>query len=195
LSKLCADTILINGKIITVDKNNSIVEALAILDNKFVAVGDTYDIKNLVGPRTEILNLKGKTVMPGIIDSHTHPSNISFKFMEIDCRSPPISSITEILKMIKAKADKVGAGKWVRGVAFNDSKLIEKRHITSGNWTMLLQIIQFLFYLIQDTSHCLIVRHLKSPASTKIHVILWEEKSREMRKEYQLVYCMKMLLD
>jgi predicted amidohydrolase YtcJ len=151
LSKLCADTILINGKIITVDKNDSIVEAVAILDNKFVAVGNTYDIKTLVGPRTEILNLKGKTAMPGIIDSHTHPSSISFKFMEIDCRSPPISSITEILEMIKAKADKVGAGKWIRGVAFNDSKLIEKRHIT--RWELDSVTPNNPVFILSDTGH------------------------------------------
>ena len=53
LSKIHAGIILINGKIITVDKNDSVVEAVAILDNKFVAVGDTCYIKTLAGPETE----------------------------------------------------------------------------------------------------------------------------------------------
>jgi predicted amidohydrolase YtcJ len=151
LSKIFANTVLINGKIITVDKNDSIVKAVAILENKFVAVGETSDIKNYIGPKTKIIDLKGKTVMPGIVDSHTHPSNISFKFMEIDCRSPPIKSITEILEKIKNKADKVNSGKWIRGVAFNDSKLIEKRHIT--RWELDSVAPGNPVFIVSDTGH------------------------------------------
>ena len=124
--ELKADMVLINGKIITVDPNDRIIEAIAIRGNRVEAVGSTDEIKQLVGPDTNVIDLEEKTVMPGIIDSHTHPSNISFKFMEVDCRAPPIKSISEILALVKVKAEEVGPRNWVRGVAFNDSKLLEK---------------------------------------------------------------------
>ncbi len=148
---LNADMVLINGKVITVDEDDSIVEALAICDNKIVAVGTTEDIKQLAGPETKVIDLEGKTVMPGIIDSHTHPSNISFKFMEVDCRAPPIKSISEILELVKAKAEELGPGKWVRGVAFNDSKLVEKRHIT--RWELDGVSPDNPVFIVSDTGH------------------------------------------
>ena len=63
---------LINGKIITVDPDDRVVEAIAIYRNKIEALGTTEEIKKLAGPETKIIDLKGKTVMPGIIDSHSH---------------------------------------------------------------------------------------------------------------------------
>ena len=143
--------VLINGKIITVDPDDNIVEAVAICGNKIEAVGSTEEINKLAGPDTKVIDLKGKTVMPGIIDSHTHPSNSSFKFMEIDCRAPPIQSISEILELVKAKAEEVGPGKWVRGVAFNDSKLVEKRHIT--RWELDNVAPDNPVFIVSDTGH------------------------------------------
>ncbi|TFH17769.1 amidohydrolase [Candidatus Bathyarchaeota archaeon] len=125
-----ADMVLINGKVITVDHDDSVVEAVAIRGNLIEAVGTTKEIKTLVGPETKVIDLQGKTVMPGIIDSHTHPSHIAAKFLEVDCRAPPIKNIPEILALVKSRAEALGPGKWVRGASFNDSKLVEKRHIS-----------------------------------------------------------------
>jgi len=68
-----ADIVLYNGKIITADEKFSIVEALAIRENKFLAVGTTAEILPLAGPNTRKIDLKGKAVTPGIIDVHQHP--------------------------------------------------------------------------------------------------------------------------
>ncbi|MCW4050043.1 MAG: amidohydrolase [Candidatus Bathyarchaeota archaeon] len=148
---LKADMVLVNGKIITVDRQDSVVEAVAIKDGKFIAIGKTEEIRKLSGEKTNIIDLDGKTAMPGIIDSHTHPSSISFKFMEIDCRAPPIRSISEILDKVKAKAEEVGSDKWVRGVAFNDSKLVEKRHIT--RWELDSVAPDNPVFIVSDTGH------------------------------------------
>jgi len=90
--------VLINGKIITVDPDDTIVEAVALIDNKITALGSTAEIKKLTGPETKVIDLKGKTAMPGIIDSHTHPSLIAARNLEVNCRAPPIKNIAEILK-------------------------------------------------------------------------------------------------
>ncbi|MBI4446829.1 MAG: amidohydrolase family protein [Acidobacteria bacterium] len=67
------DLILYNGEIVTVDENFSIVEAIAITGEKIAAVGSTSSIRKLAGPETLEINLKGRTVIPGLINTHTHP--------------------------------------------------------------------------------------------------------------------------
>jgi predicted amidohydrolase YtcJ len=124
-----ADRVFINGKIITVDQADTIVEAVAVKDGKFLITGSTSEIRELAGDRTEVINLQNKTVLPGLIDSHTHPSMAASLVTEINCRQPEVQSIRDILRMVKKRADELGPGRWVRGGNFNDSKLAEKRHI------------------------------------------------------------------
>jgi len=150
-----ADMVLINGKIITVDPKDRIVEAIAIYRNKIEAVGTNEEIKQLIGPNTRIIDLGGKTVMPGIIDSHTHPSTIATRNLEVDCRAPPITSIKEILELVRAKAAEFEPGEWVRGANFNDSKLKEKRHIT--RWELDEAAPNNPVFIISDTGHQAIV--------------------------------------
>src|SRR5690349_18977722 len=72
-----ADIILINGKIITVDARDSIAQAVAVSAGKIAAVGSNEQIRARVGPRTEVIDLQGRTATPGLIDSHVH-------FQEVD---------------------------------------------------------------------------------------------------------------
>ena len=67
-----ADIILVNGKILTVDSKFSTREALAIRDGKIAAVGSNSDIRKQAGPQTRVIDLQGRTVIPGLIDSHIH---------------------------------------------------------------------------------------------------------------------------
>ena len=158
MEKLSPDLALLNGKIITVDENDSIAEAVAVKDNKIVAVGTSKEINELVGEKTKIIDLQGKTVMPGIIDSHTHPSGIAERFLMVDCRAPPIRTISEILQKIKERAGELGPGKWVRGANFNDSKLEEKRHIT--RWELDEAAPDNPVFIVADTGHQALVNSL-----------------------------------
>ncbi len=152
---LGADRILTNGKIVTVDSQNSIAEAVAVKDGKFMAVGGTELIKSLASPRTETIDLGGKTVLPGIIDSHTHPTLISSHLTEINCRQPGVKGIADILEMVKKRVEKLGPGKWVRGANFNDSKLVENRHIT--RWELDEVSPNNPVFIVSDTAHQCIV--------------------------------------
>ncbi|HEY7161972.1 MAG TPA: amidohydrolase family protein, partial [Acidobacteriota bacterium] len=67
-----ADLILINGKIITVDAKDSIAQAIAISGGKIVAVGSNDEIRKIAGTNTRVIDLKGRTATPGLIDSHCH---------------------------------------------------------------------------------------------------------------------------
>ncbi|MGH7888438.1 MAG: amidohydrolase family protein [Candidatus Binatia bacterium] len=67
-----ADAVYHNGKVLTVDERFSIAQALAVRDGKVMAVGTNTEILNLAGPKTQRLDLKGKTIIPGFIDTHSH---------------------------------------------------------------------------------------------------------------------------
>src|SRR5437588_479858 len=71
-AQMLADTVLVNGKIVTVDDRFTIAEALAIKNDRIVAVGSTAEIEKLKGPSTRVLDLAGRSVIPGLIDNHAH---------------------------------------------------------------------------------------------------------------------------
>src|SRR5688572_4221033 len=70
--KAPADLVLRGGKIVTVDKEFSIREAVAIKDGRFLAVGTERDVRPLIGPRTMVIDLAGRTVIPGLVDARIH---------------------------------------------------------------------------------------------------------------------------
>ena len=67
-----ADMVLLNGKIVTGDRAFSIKQAVAVKDGKFLAVGTNDEVRRLVGAGTHVIDLEGRTVLPGLIDSHLH---------------------------------------------------------------------------------------------------------------------------
>jgi len=67
-----ADLVLRGGKVITVDRDWRVAQAVAIRDGRFLAVGDDAAIAGHIGPNTQVIELAGKTVVPGLIDSHLH---------------------------------------------------------------------------------------------------------------------------
>jgi cytosine/adenosine deaminase-related metal-dependent hydrolase len=67
-----ADTVLLHGRIITADANDSVVQALAISGGKIAAVGSDASISALIGPKTKVIDLKGRAATPGLIDTHAH---------------------------------------------------------------------------------------------------------------------------
>lgn len=152
---LGADRVFVNGKIITVDQADSIVEAVAVKDSKFLATGSTVEIMALAGDKTEVVDLKHKTVLPGLIDSHTHPSMAAALVTEINCRQPEVQGIRDILRMVRRRADELGPGEWVRGGNFNDANLSEKRHIT--RWELDEAAPNNPVFILSDTGHqCLV---------------------------------------
>jgi predicted amidohydrolase YtcJ len=107
-----ADTILTNGKIITVDDRFSIAEAVAIRGDRFVAVGTNQDINKLAGPSTRRVDLRGRAVVPGLIDNHAHFQEEGAYWM-LELRFDGVDSRKEALERIRAKAKANGPGKWV----------------------------------------------------------------------------------
>lgn len=109
--KQIADTIFIHGKIITVDKNFTVAEALAIKADKIIAVGATREIEHFAGSQTRVIDLKGKTIIPGLIDAHCHPELASVS--ELDGEIPDVHTIRELLEWIKGQATSKQKDEWI----------------------------------------------------------------------------------
>ncbi|MGE5191548.1 MAG: amidohydrolase family protein [Deltaproteobacteria bacterium] len=106
-----ADLILHHGKIVTVDEKFTIAEGLAVKGDRIVAVGTNAEVLKLAGPKTEKIDLKGKTVLPGLADSHVHPTGASV--YEFDHPIPEMDTIADVLKYIGSRAAALEKGKWI----------------------------------------------------------------------------------
>jgi predicted amidohydrolase YtcJ len=106
-----ADLIVHNGKVVTVDAKFTVTEALAVKGGKVVAVGPSADVLKLKGPETRVIDAAGKTVLPGLYDSHTHP--VGAALSEAGEPLPNLKSIPEVLDHIKKKAADTPKGKWI----------------------------------------------------------------------------------
>jgi len=127
LERMLADLIIINGKVITVDSKFSIAQAVAVKNGKIVAVGTNDEIKTLAGKRTKILDLKGKTMLPGINDTHCHISDwaLSRPPLMLDIRFPTVKSIADIVRMVAEKAGKLKPEEWILGEGWDEGYLAE----------------------------------------------------------------------
>ncbi len=123
-----ADLALINGKIITVDKKFSTAEAVSVKKGRVQHVGTTEQVKKLIGPETKVVNLEGKTVMPGLYDSHLHVTGTGSALMMINCRTPPMHSIEDMKKAVAEKVKKAKSGEWILGRGWDQAKLAEHRN-------------------------------------------------------------------
>ncbi|MBT6036869.1 MAG: amidohydrolase [Kordiimonadaceae bacterium] len=113
-----ANTILINGKILAVDNNFSVAQAVAIDDGRFVAVGTNRDIRALATTDTTIIDLEGKTVVPGFIDGHAHMDREGLKFIPTSLDGA--RSIKDILKIIEADVKRKKPGEWIITMPMGD---------------------------------------------------------------------------
>lgn len=114
LGVLHPDTILFNGKIVTVDEDFSIAEAVAIKDGRFVAVGTNAQVRGLAGQQTEMVDLAGQTVLPGFNDPHEHfAHSLGFVADELTKRFRTSTSIKEMLEVVKEKIDQTPPGELV----------------------------------------------------------------------------------
>jgi len=114
-----ADIILVNGKILTLDERSSVQQALAVSDGRISALGRSAEIMKLAGRKTRVVNLRGRTVIPGLIDSHIHAIRAALSY-SVEVNWIGTSSLTEALARIRDAARAAKPGDWV---------------IVAGGWT------------------------------------------------------------
>ncbi|MDR3636128.1 MAG: amidohydrolase [Isosphaeraceae bacterium] len=123
-----ADLILHHGKVITVDRDFTIREALAVKGDRLLRIGTNDDVLKTRGPGTIVVDLGGKTVVPGLIDSHTHPTSACMT--EFDHPIPQMETVQDVLDYIRARADALGEGRWVVVRQVFITRLKEQRYPT-----------------------------------------------------------------
>src|SRR5262245_28482931 len=123
-----ADLVLTNGVVITVDARDSVAQALAVRDGKIVFVGSSADAKALVGPAMGVIDLRGRTATPGLINTHVHFSEPADNLDLGDARA-----MADVIAKVKAWADKLPAGTWIRGQGWDEGKLVERRYVTAAD--------------------------------------------------------------
>src|SRR5712671_4393960 len=121
------DIIFFNGKVTTLDRGNPQAQAIAIRDGRFVAAGTDRELMAQAGPNTKRVDLKGRRVIPGLIDSHTHIIRGGLNY-NLELRWDGVRSLSEAMRMLKQQVDRTPAPQWVRVVGgFTEHQFAEKR--------------------------------------------------------------------
>ena len=123
-----ADLIVENAKVVTVDALFSIHQALAIRQGRILLVGSNQDVAGSKGPNTRVIDLHGKLVLPGLIDSHVHPSAACMT--EFDHPVPDMASIQDVLDYIESRTRVVTKGAWIEVSQVFITRLAEQRYPT-----------------------------------------------------------------
>lgn len=127
-----ADLVLLGGKVVTVDAQSSIREALAIRDGEILALGSSAEMRRLVGPDTRVVELGGRTVIPGLIDSHLHAIRAALSF-STEVNWIGARSLAEALARIGAAAERMPPGAWlIVAGGWNELQFAERRRPTQA---------------------------------------------------------------
>lgn len=123
----------VNGTVLTMDADNSVVQALSVRGELVEATGTNEEIMARVGDETEVVDLRGSTVLPGFIDAHGHFPGSGLRTVSADLNSPPIGNkldIDDLLAALAVQAEHTDPGNWVSGFGYDDTLLAEQRHPT-----------------------------------------------------------------
>ncbi|MBS0370124.1 MAG: amidohydrolase [Proteobacteria bacterium] len=122
-----ADVILRNGRFTTLDTSKPTASAVAIKDGKFLAVGDDAEILPFTAPGTRVIDLKGRSVLPGLVDNHTHVVRGGLNY-NMELRWDGVRSLADAMDMLRRQVAITPAPQWVRVVGgFTEHQFIEKR--------------------------------------------------------------------
>jgi predicted amidohydrolase YtcJ len=129
-----ADLLLLHGRILTVNANDSIAQAMAIRNGVIVKVGTDAEVLAYAGkaPGTRIIDLKGYTATPGLIDTHAHIADGGVEEL-YGVKLSDATSVAEIVARVKAKVALVKPGEWVTGSGWDEGKLAERRYVTAAD--------------------------------------------------------------
>lgn len=128
LERTSPEAILYNANILTVDARQPRAQAVAIAEGRFLAVGTNEEIRQLATSRTRMVDLAGRTVVPGFIDGHSHPADAGRMHLRmVDC---DLRSIADIQAALRRRAAQTPPGKWVLGFKYDDTKTSDGRPLT-----------------------------------------------------------------
>jgi len=118
------EALYFNGRVITMDRLKPVAEALAVSGGRIAGVGSTEEMTLLVSPQTKKYDLKGRTVIPGLVDAHAHFSGYAMSLMTLDITGT--GSFDEIAEIVGAKVSVTPGGEWIQGRGWDQNDWISK---------------------------------------------------------------------
>jgi len=134
-----ADTIYFGGEILTVEGlTPEYVEAIGITDGIITQLGSALSIEKYRGENTQVIDLEGKTLLPGFFDSHSHLASVGMKLATVNLDSKPagnVTSIDDIVSQLKTRLlnTPLQEGEWLLGMGYDNAMLAENRHPTKAD--------------------------------------------------------------
>lgn len=125
--KIEADLVVFNGNIITMDPQKPTATALAVKSYKVLAIGEEEEVLDLVPTARRVIDLGGKTVVPGFIDAHTHLTSAGIKQSHVQLDN--VSSPEEAIQKLKENVDRYSKGEWILGYTWDESEWSDRRYI------------------------------------------------------------------
>ncbi len=122
-----ADRVFLNGRVITVNARDEVAEALAVAGERILRVGSRAYVEQTVGRDTQVVDLRGRALIPGLYENHIHMTN-SFQRHWLDCTYEAAGSIADIVARVAARARETPAGEWILGRGFQATRLAERRN-------------------------------------------------------------------
>lgn len=153
-----ADCIFINGVVITVDPLSRVCQAVAVRGNRILAVGANDQIKALANQGTAVIDLKGRSLLPGFVEAHCHPGLYAASKLQVRCTADKVRSIEQIKEAIAEKAAATPPGAWIVATGYNETELEEKRH--PNRWDLDQAAPQHKVLLVRACYHIAAVNSL-----------------------------------
>ncbi|MDA0348584.1 MAG: amidohydrolase [Verrucomicrobia bacterium] len=168
-----ADLIVYNGKVVLVNADDTLAEAMAIRGDKILRVGSNVEVLALKDSATEVIDLEGKAVLPGLIDSHTHPTSASM--FEFDHELPEMHTIQDVLDYVRLQAGTVADKGWIVLEQIFITRLNEQRYPTRAELDLAAPHNPVIFRTGPDASmnslaleHFEIDKDFEAPPGSKI---------------------------
>jgi predicted amidohydrolase YtcJ len=147
-----ADLVFVNGAVLTVDAADRVAQGIAIDDGRIVAVGTDAEVRARIGPATEVIDLTGRAVTPGLLDAHAHfASGGVQRLFVLDVSFPTVKSIEDVARAVAQQTGKLAAGTWIEGRGWDEGKFSERRYITARDLDRAAG--DHPVYLTQTTGH------------------------------------------
>src|SRR5699024_2926280 len=126
------DLILKNGEIFTMNEQKDVYDSISIKDGRVLELGETKMLERKADKQTTIIDLNGKTVLPGFIDAHQHMVSFGFNLLHVNCQ---LDSIEKVIRAIEERARQVKPDEWIIGFGFDEAQFIEERTLTKEDFS------------------------------------------------------------
>ena len=130
---MATEQIFVNACVVTMNDALPSAQAFAVRGDRFAAVGSNEELQGWADRESRVVDLGGRTVVPGFIEPHSHPSLYALTLLQADCRTPPCRTVVEVKERVKAMAGTLGVGRWVRGWGYDDTLIAERRHLNRAD--------------------------------------------------------------